>query len=95
MEIERLIMTHPKVDAVAVVGMPDPDLGERACAYVQKKPSAELSFEDIIARLKSLKASVLQLPERVEFIDALPLTKANKLNKRALEEDIRKKIGTA
>ncbi|MBW2207686.1 MAG: AMP-binding protein [Deltaproteobacteria bacterium] len=91
-EIERLVITHPDVEAVAVVGMPDPELGERACAYIQPKPGATLTFEDVISHLKGLNASVLQLPERVEFIDAMPLTKANKLDKRALEEDIKKKI---
>jgi 2,3-dihydroxybenzoate-AMP ligase/mycobactin salicyl-AMP ligase len=94
-EIERLIITHPDVEAVAVVSMPDPELGERACAYIQTKAETKLSFEEIISYLKSKKASVLQLPERVEFIGAMPLTKANKLDKKALEEDIKSKVGTA
>jgi len=91
-EIERLIITHPDVEAVAVVGMPDPELGEKACAYIQPKPGVKPSFEEIISYLRSKNASVLQFPERIEIIDAMPLTKANKLDKRALEEDIRKKI---
>jgi 2,3-dihydroxybenzoate-AMP ligase len=95
MEIERLIIAHPHVDAVAVVAMPDPELGERACAYIQPKAGARLSFDEIISFLKSKGASVLQLPERIEFIDAMPLTKAKKLDKRALEEDIKSKVGTA
>jgi len=91
-EIENLIVTHPDVDAVAVIAMPDPVMGERACAYVQPRPGARVSFEEIISFLKGKDASVLQLPERIEFIDSLPLTKARKLDKRALEEDIKKKI---
>jgi len=94
-EIENLVLTHPDVSAVAVVGMPDPKLGEKACAYIQPKPGIKLSFEDIISYLKGMNASVLQLPERVEFIDTMPLTKAEKLDKRALEEDIKKKIGVS
>ena len=92
-EIENLIVTHPDVEAVAVVGMPDPELGEKACAYILQKPGANLNFEIIIDYLKTKNASVLQLPERIEFIDVMPLTKAEKLDKRALEEDIRKKMG--
>jgi len=92
-EIERLIVTHPDIESVAVVGMPDPELGERACAFIQPKPGAKPSFDEIISFLKDKGASVLQLPERVEFIDTLPLTKAKKLDKRALEEDIKKKMG--
>jgi acyl-CoA synthetase (AMP-forming)/AMP-acid ligase II len=72
--------------------MPDPVMGERVCAYIQPKPGAKLSFEEIISYIKSKNASVLLLPERVEFIDSLPLTKAKKLDKRALEEDIKKKV---
>lgn len=92
-EIERLISGHPDVIAVAVVPMPDPDLGERACAYVQLRPGVRLRFEDIIAFLKSRKAAVLHLPERVEFRSELPHTKTGKLDKGALREDIRRKLG--
>lgn len=91
-EIEGLIITHPGVAQVSVIGMPDPVLGERACAYVQLKPGEKLSFEDIISFLKGKGASVLQLPERVEFMDNLPLTKANKPDKKPLREDIKRKL---
>jgi len=92
-EIERLISDHPDVQLVAVVPMPDKDLGERACAYVQARLGVNLDFDGIIAFLKFRKVSVLQLPERIEFVDAIPLTKTGKMDKRALVEDIRKKIG--
>jgi non-ribosomal peptide synthetase component E (peptide arylation enzyme) len=38
---------------------------------------------------------VLQLPERIEFIDSIPLTKVGKIDKRALREDIKKRLGMA
>lgn len=91
-EIEELIITHPDVVQVSVVGMPDPVLSERACAYIQLKPGAGLSFEDIISFLKGKGASVLHLPERIEFIDSIPLTEAGKSDKKFLREDIRKKL---
>jgi len=87
-EIESLIMDHPEVVAVAVVPMPDPLLGEKVCAFVQTVSGVRLAFEDIITYLKERKASVLQLPERIEFMDALPLTAANKLDKNALKSYI-------
>ncbi|MDP6179693.1 MAG: AMP-binding protein, partial [Desulfatiglandales bacterium] len=92
-EIENLIISHPSVSAVAVVGMPDPVLGEKACAYIQPKPGEKVSFDGIIAFLKEKDVSVLHLPERVETVDSLPLTKAKKLDKRALEENIKRKLG--
>jgi 2,3-dihydroxybenzoate-AMP ligase len=91
-EIEKLISDHPDVVLVAVIPMPDPDMGERVCAYIQPKPGAKLSFNEIISFLKDRKASVLQLPERIEFVDAMPFTKAEKVDKTALREDIEKKI---
>jgi non-ribosomal peptide synthetase component E (peptide arylation enzyme) len=91
-EIERLISLHPDVAAVAVVPMPDPDMGERVCAYIQPQAGARLSFDTIISFLKEQKASVLQLPERIEFIDAIPYTGAQKMDKRSLQEDIAKKL---
>ena len=92
MEIEELIITHPDVAQVSVVGMPDPVLGERACAYIQTKTRAKLSSKGIISFLQSKGASVLQLPERVEFIDRMPLTEAQKADKKPLREDIRQKL---
>ena len=91
-EIERLITRHPEVAAVAVIPMADPLMGERVCAYIQPKTGARLTFEGIISFLKEQKASVLQLPERIEFIDAMPYTGAQKTDKRFLQEDKAKKL---
>ena len=93
--IERLICSHSGVAEAAVIGMPDKALGERICAYVQLKPGTSLTFEELISYLKSVGASVFQLPERVEFIDPIPLTKVGKVDKSALKEDIKKRLGIA
>ena len=91
-DIENLMTTHPGIIAVAVVPMPDPELGERICAYVQRASGAELDFAKIISFLKDQGASVLQLPERIEFVEEMPYTKAEKINKQALIKDIKMKI---
>ena len=91
-EIENLIVNHPQVCMVAVVPMPDPEMGERVCAYIQPEAGQELTFDDIISFLKKCKASVLQLPERIEFMGSLPCTKAMKLDKGALKKDITGKL---
>ncbi|HLA82639.1 MAG TPA: fatty acid--CoA ligase family protein, partial [Thermoleophilia bacterium] len=90
--IERLICRHPGVAAAAVIPMPDPLMGERVCAYVEPKPDTELTFDGIISFLRGEQASVQELPERIEFIDAMPYTGVNKLNKHVLRENIQKKL---
>ena len=90
--IEKLIERHPKVAAVAVVAMPDPVMGERVCAYVEPKTGCELSFETVIEFLRDEKASVLELPERIEFIEQMPVTPAQKNDKNALRRDIETKL---
>ena len=93
-EIENLIMAHPDVEAVAVIGMPDPIMGEKACAYIQPRQGKQIGLEEINAFLKAKGASVLQYPERVELVNFLPVVGAKGLiDKKALREDIKRKIG--
>jgi len=92
--IERLISSHPGVAEAAVIGMPDKVFGERICAYVALKEGTSLSFQELVAYLKGIGASVLQLPERLEIIDAIPVTKIGKADKKALREDIAKKLAS-
>ncbi len=92
-DIEELISAHPAVQDVAVIGMPDKELGERIGAYIQPATGARLTFEEIISFLKGRGASVLQLPERIEFVEQMPLTKIGKIDKNALREDIKRRLG--
>jgi len=92
-EIENMMSGFPGIESVAVIGMPDPILGERICVYVQASRGATIEFYEVIKYLKALGASVLQLPERLEVIDALPLTKVGKCDKKALREDIKMRLG--
>jgi 2,3-dihydroxybenzoate-AMP ligase len=91
-EIENRLSAHPEIREAAVIGMPDQVLGERICAYVVLKPGAKSTLEEIIAFLKRNGASVQQLPERVEFVSDLPVTKVGKVDKKALREDIKQRI---
>ena len=90
--IERMVAGHPAVEDAAVIGMPDKTFGERICAYVRLREGAALGLPELVAYLKGIGASVLQLPERLEIIDAIPLTKVGKADKLALKADIRKKL---
>jgi len=95
-EIEDLIGSHPNVEDVAVVGMPDQELGERICAYIKKtSDGGDFKLEELVVFLKGKGASVLNLPERIEFVENIPLTKAGKADKKFLREDIKGRLGIA
>jgi non-ribosomal peptide synthetase component E (peptide arylation enzyme) len=85
-------MNHRAVAQIAVIGMPDPYMGERACAYVILKPGTALSFDEMIDYLKGLEVGKLMWPERLEIIDSMPLTDIGKIDKKALRKDITDKL---
>lgn len=91
-EVEELISSHSKVAQVAAVGMPDPILGERVCAFIKPKNGQRISFEEMISFLKEKKTSVLYLPERIETVDEIPLTNVGKVDKKRLREEIKETL---
>jgi len=91
-QVEEWVAGHPHVETVAVVGMPDPILGERICAYIKLKKGGSLQIGELTAFLKGKGASVFLLPERIEIIDELPLTNIGKVDKKALRVDIAAKL---
>jgi non-ribosomal peptide synthetase component E (peptide arylation enzyme) len=75
-----------------VVGLPDPDLGEIACACILPRGDAKLTLDDIVLFLRGQGASVLQLPERIEIIRRMPLTRVGKADKKALHDEMRRRL---
>ena len=93
MEIENLLITHPKVLNAAVVPMPDPVMGEKACAYIIPKERAEFTFDEMVSFLKEKKIAPYKLPERLEIVDRFPMAgDGQKILKRELAEDITRKL---
>jgi acyl-CoA synthetase (AMP-forming)/AMP-acid ligase II len=86
-EVEDLLFGHPAVADVAVIGLPDADVGERCCAVVvAKDASAAPSFEDVVGYLREQGLTTYKLPERVEVVDVLPRNPAGKVLKNELKE---------
>jgi len=84
--IEEAMAAHPAILDVAVAAMPDPVLGERACAFAVLRKGCTLSFEEAIAFLKERKVSVWQLPERLEIMEELPKSAVGKILKNQLTQ---------
>jgi 2,3-dihydroxybenzoate-AMP ligase len=83
-EVENLILAHPAVLNVACVPYPDPVLGERMCACVVLRPGSSLTFSDLVEFLTEFDIAKFKLPERLEILDALPLSGFGKVSKKDL-----------
>ncbi|WP_333709046.1 acyl-CoA synthetase [Tepidimonas ignava] len=78
-EIEDVLYRHPAVQAAAVVAKPDPRWGETPCAFIELKPGAHASVEDIIAHCRAHLAG-FKIPRAVVFTE-LPKTSTGKIQK--------------
>ena len=86
--VENVLYEHPQIQEVAVVGLPDPRLQERACACIVPIPGAELTFDDIKAFLAEKGVAKQYWPERLEVRPELPRTPSGKIQKFRLREQI-------
>jgi acyl-CoA synthetase (AMP-forming)/AMP-acid ligase II len=92
-EIESLLLAHPKVAEVAIVGMPDRDLGERLCAFVAPRAIGDPpTLDELVAVLREQQVAKFKWPERLEIVDALPRNPVGKILKRSLREELREEL---
>jgi acyl-CoA synthetase (AMP-forming)/AMP-acid ligase II len=84
-EVEELLVTHDGVADVAVIGLPDPETGERACAVVVPASASDPpALAELCAHLRDLGLSTRKLPEQLELVSALPRNAMAKVVKREL-----------
>jgi acyl-CoA synthetase (AMP-forming)/AMP-acid ligase II len=84
-EVEGLLVGHPKVRECAVVGYPDPVLGERVCAVVVPQDDQEVTLEELVAHLRDVEqVAAFKWPEKLIVIPALPRNPVGKILKREL-----------
>jgi acyl-CoA synthetase (AMP-forming)/AMP-acid ligase II len=87
-EVENLVRRHPAVSDVAVVGEPDPRLGERICAVIVPEDDVAPTVEELTEFLLAIGVSKLKLPERVVQIDSLPMSPIGKVQKFIVREHL-------
>lgn len=84
-EVEALMNEHPAVAAVAVVAMPDPEYGERTCAFVVLRKGKAFTLDDLKDFLGSKKVAKFKWPERLELINQMPTVgDSGKVDKKVL-----------
>ena len=86
-EIEEILYTHPKVLHAAIVGVPDPRLGERNCLCLIPRAGASLSLEDALTFLGDSVAAY-KLPEELELFEEFPFTPTGKIQRHALRRQV-------
>lgn len=91
-EITETLMEHDDVNEAVVVGMPDPEYGQRVCAYVVPSGGAEPVLDDITSFLDEAGLAKFKWPERLELIDELPRSPGGKIQKTELQDNIEEKL---
>ncbi len=91
-EIEEFLFTHPEIEAVEVVGVPDEKYGEELCAWIKLKSNSSLEAPDVIAFCKGQIAHY-KIPKFVKFVTEFPTTVTGKVQKFQIREATIRELG--
>ncbi|MGH7091151.1 MAG: AMP-binding enzyme, partial [Stellaceae bacterium] len=91
-EVEDYLFRHPAVEAVQVIGVPDPVLGEELCAWIKLKPGAAAEVEGITAFCRGQIAHY-KIPRLIRFVDGFPMTVTGKVQKFVMRETMIRELG--
>ena len=84
-EVEALLLGHPKVREAAVIGIPDPVMGERVCAVIAPQSGQTIGLDELVDHLRRVEeVAAFKWPERLEIVEALPRNPVGKVLKREL-----------
>ena len=87
-EVEDILIHHPAIAEIAIVGLPDPRTGERACAVIVPGPRPAPSVADLAVYLEAQGLAKFKIPEQVVLRDSLPRNDAGKVQKDRLRTAI-------
>ncbi|AGT31801.1 hypothetical protein M493_07580 [Geobacillus genomosp. 3] len=90
-EIEEIFYKHPSVMEVAIIGLPDTVLGEISCAVIKLRPHCMEDEESMKAYITG-KVADYKVPDRIMFVEELPVTPSGKIKKVALREMMEERL---
>jgi fatty-acyl-CoA synthase len=91
-EIEEFLYTHPKIEEVQVIGVPDPKYGEEVCAWIKLHAGEGLSAEEVRGFCKGHIAH-FKIPRYIKFVEAFPMTVTGKIQKYVMREQMAEELG--
>jgi acyl-CoA synthetase (AMP-forming)/AMP-acid ligase II len=86
-ELESVLLTHPRVNQAAVIGVPDPIAGEKVLAYIIPKKEVTIPTPVEMLNFCRDKLAAYKVPANIFFVDSLPLNATGKVLKRVLREE--------
>jgi acyl-CoA synthetase (AMP-forming)/AMP-acid ligase II len=87
-EVEDLLVQHPDIEEIAIVGLADPRTGERACAVIVPRHAAEPVIADLKDFLVERGVAKFKIPEQIAIRDKLPKNDAGKVLKHQIQADL-------
>ncbi len=84
-EIEEFLFTHPKIEDVQVIGVPDPKYGEEVCAWIKLHSGEEMTAGELRAFCQD-QITHFKIPRYIKFVDDFPMTVTGKVQKYLMRE---------
>ncbi len=92
-EVEDFLYTHPDIEDVQVIGVPDKKYGEELCAWVRMREGAEPLDADAVREFCTGRLSHFKIPRHVVVVDEFPMTVTGKVRKVEMREETTKRLG--
>jgi fatty-acyl-CoA synthase len=92
-EIEEFLYTHPDIEDVQVIGVPDEKYGEELCAWVKMRAGADPLDADAVRSFATGKLAHYKIPRYVLVVDEFPMTVTGKIRKVAMREQSSRALG--
>jgi fatty-acyl-CoA synthase len=90
-EIEDFLYTHPAIDQIEVIGLPDPVYGEEVCAWIKLREGQSVTAEQIREFCKG-KIAHFKMPKYIRFVDEFPMTITGKVQKFVMRDIMAKEL---
>ncbi|MEJ2177291.1 MAG: AMP-binding protein [Gammaproteobacteria bacterium] len=91
-EIEEFLYTHPKIEQVEVIGVPDSKYGEQVCAWIKLRQGETLTEQDVISFCEE-KIAHFKIPHYIRFVEEFPMTVTGKVQKFRMRELMCEELG--